>query len=259
MNRALEVHDVAKSFGGNRVLDGVSFAVETGRITALIGPNGAGKTTLFNAISGVCPTDRGNISLFGDDLAGRSIEYRGRIGISRTFQLARPFRYLTVRDHLLLSASQEDDRFLPALLGNTVDATDAQCLRALDRVGLDVDLQMLASELSYGQGKLLAIAMALIHPHRILLFDEPVAGVNPVLREHISHVFDRLRSDGETILLIEHDMAFVMPLCDWIVAMDRGRVIAQGTPEIVRADTAVLAAYLGQSSEHVRESYAGTE
>ncbi len=238
----LSTTDLSVSFGGNRAVDGVSLRVPAGRITALIGPNGAGKTTLFNLLSGTLSADRGTVALDGQDVTRLPAEARARRGISRTFQLARPFRNLTLGEHLRLAADDRDDG-PGALCAAPRPAAAAEETLAL--VGLDRPLTTPAADLSYGQSKLLALAMALLHPHAILLLDEPVAGVNPALREAVAALLRTLRDRGETMLVIEHDMDFVMPLADQVVVLDQGRVLAAGAPDAVRADPAVLAAYLG--------------
>jgi ABC-type branched-subunit amino acid transport system ATPase component len=216
-------------------------------ITGIIGPNGAGKTTLFNLLSGTTKPDAGRILLNARDITALPAESRARLGMSRTFQLSRPFRNLTVRDHLLLSRRGDDDLFWKSFIrGSREDGEDAGLRRSLELVGLDVPFQAQAADLSYGQSKLLGIAMALTHPHRLLLLDEPVAGVNPVIRERIAALLRNLRAQGETMLVIEHDMQFVMQLADQVVVMDRGRVIAEGSPEAAQKDPDVLAAYLGE-------------
>lgn len=228
-------------------MERVSFTVPAGQITALIGPNGAGKTTLFNLLSGTQVPDVGHIHLREEEITKTSVDERARLGISRTFQLARPFRNLTVFDHLALAQSQGDD----SLWSGWVKAPNEQKLwqqseNVLKEVGLDVPLYAFAADLSYGQSKLLAIAMALVHPHELLLLDEPVAGVNPVLRERMAVLLSQLRSQGETILIIEHDMGFVMPLADQVVVLERGKVVAIGTPQEIQKDEEVLRAYLGE-------------
>lgn len=224
------IRHLSKYFDGVLAVDDISFDISQGTITALIGPNGAGKTTVFNLLSGTIEADHGKIALAEIDLTRCSVEARARRGFSRTFQLSRPFRNLTVCDHLLLARKSQSEEDMRA---------------SLERVGLTISLDAKAADLSYGQNKLLGIAMALAHPHTILLFDEPVAGVNPVIRDEIASLLQRLRAAGETILLIEHDMAFVMALADRVIVMDRGRIIAEGNPEDVKKDPAVLGAYLG--------------
>ncbi len=243
----LTATNLSKRFGGVHAVENVSFEILEGQITALIGPNGAGKTTLFNLLSGTVSVDEGNISLRGKDITHAPVETCARLGLSRTFQLARPFRNLTVFDHLALASTSDDDRLWSGWIRARARQADFKgYTTVLKRVGLEVSLQTSAADLSYGQSKLLAIAMALIHPHIMLLLDEPVAGVNPVLRERIAELLHELRQDGETVLLIEHDMGFVMPLADHMIVMDRGKIIAKGTPKEMQKDAAVLQAYLGE-------------
>jgi ABC-type branched-subunit amino acid transport system ATPase component len=235
-----------KSFGGVQAVNNASFRAKTGLITALIGPNGAGKTTLFNLISGTMNADQGLLEFNGRDIANLSCEHRARLGMSRTFQLARPFRNLTIREHMLLAMDDKDDVFWRSIFAHDSLEADDRITKLLKRIGLDIDLDTPADSLSYGQGKLLGIAIALIHPHRILLMDEPVAGVNPVLREQISNLLLELRQRSETILIIEHDMEFVMSIADHVIVLDRGAVIAEGKPEEIQKNPAVLNAYLGE-------------
>ncbi len=229
----LKAHNLSKHFGGVTAVDGVSFELRAGEVTALIGPNGAGKTTLFNLLSGTTVFDRGTLSFNQRDITHASPEARARAGISRTFQLARPFRNLTVGDHMRLA--------MDGGVGSTGDPGSW-----LERVGLaSLPLSLSALDLSYGQSKLLGLAMALAHPHDLLLLDEPAAGVNPVIRAQLSELLRSLRTAGMTTLIIEHDMGFVMPLADRVLVMDRGRLIADGSPESIQRDEAVLSAYLG--------------
>lgn len=243
----LTVNKLRKSFGGLHAVDDVSFKIARGKITALIGPNGAGKTTLFNLISGTMKTDGGSIMLDADDITALSIEERSRRGLARSFQLSRPFRNLTVEDHLLLALERDDDLFWRNIFFKRETKTEKHkhLREVLDRVSLDAPLNKPAADLSYGQSKLLGIAMAMIHPHQLMLLDEPVAGVNPVVRETISHVLRKLREQGETVFVIEHDMEFIMPLADEVIVLDHGRMIAHGTPKEIQQDPDALHAYLG--------------
>ncbi len=243
MTPLLSVKHLSRAFGGVAAVADVSFDIPRGSLVALIGPNGAGKTTVLNLLNGTITADDGSIKLENQQIFSASIETRARLGISRTFQLSRAFRNLTVRDHLLLASSDQDDAILSGW--KTPRISEDELEAALRRVFLDVPLETPARALSYGQGKLLQIAMALLRPHRLLLCDEPVAGVNPVLRDALIELFQRLRTEGETMLLVEHDLGFVRALADQVIAMENGRIIANGTPQEVFANEHVIAAYVG--------------
>ncbi|TAL20136.1 ABC transporter ATP-binding protein [Patescibacteria group bacterium] len=242
----LQALNLKKYFGGVAAVDGATLLAAKGKITALIGPNGAGKTTFFNLLSGTLLPDAGELLLAGETITRLPSEERARRGLSRTFQLSRQFKNLTVGDHLHLAREQDDDKFWKSLWVRRQTSGEAELRAILSKVGLELALKTYAAELSYGQAKLLGLAMALLHPHKILLLDEPVAGVNPVIREKIAELLRALRSEGETVLLIEHDIRFVMPLADNVVVMDRGRAIAAGSPAEIQRDPAVLGAYLGE-------------
>lgn len=239
----LRVQDVHKRFGGVHALTGASLQVKKNTITALIGPNGSGKTTLFNCISKLVKQDSGSLHLQETNLSHAQAHEVAR-RVSRTFQDPRLFRHLTIQDHLAIASSTRDEQLLRALTKKSFNKQTAQ--QALKQVGLDKPLTTRASELSYGQRKLLDLAVAIQKPHEILLLDEPVAGVNPRLREQIKDVLKQLREQKETILVIEHDMNFVMDVADTIHVLAQGRVIATGTPQEIRDDPAVLEAYLGE-------------
>ena len=242
----LEIHSLQKSFGGVHAVRGATFAVEAHKITALIGPNGAGKTTVFNLINGFFAPDAGRITFREEDITSLSLDARSRRGMSRTFQFARSFRNMTVRENLLLSARTYDDRFWEMLLRPQADAQFDQRIReVLAFVGLRKDTAARITDLSYGEQKLFDLARAILNPHTLLLLDEPVAGVNPVIRKELGDILRRLKSEGETILLIEHDMDFVRTVADHMIVLDQGSVLAEGTPSVVLHDQRVLDAYLG--------------
>jgi len=244
----LTVSNVSKRFGGIHALSDCSLTVKKGTITALIGPNGSGKSTLFHVISQLEDEDKGTITVRGHDVS----KYRpsnahlvARHGISRTFQDVRLFQNLTIRDHLLISLSTKDESLWRNVLWKREMTDDVTVKKWLSIVGLDKPLETLASDLSYGQRKLLDLAIAIAKPHVLLMLDEPVAGVNPRLRAEIKNIIRKRVKDGDTILVIEHDMNFVMDLADYVYVLDAGKVIAHGPPKQVQENKKVLAAYLG--------------
>ncbi|MBI5369892.1 ABC transporter ATP-binding protein [Candidatus Uhrbacteria bacterium] len=243
----LSVKNLTKHFGGVQAVDGCHFEIDSGKITALIGPNGAGKTTVFNLISGFFPVDSGEIFFKNINLTHQNIWRRSRAGISRTFQTSRLFRNLSIEDNLLIALREDDDQFLKMFL-RTIKADPQEHSRIQEMmtfVGLDKDPHTIVTDLSYGQQKLFDLARALLNPHDLLMLDEPVAGVNPVLRDQFKKTLCALREKGETVLLIEHDMDFVRRVADKVIVMNQGRVLTQGLPHEVLSDARVLEAYLG--------------
>lgn len=241
----LRVHELTKHFGGVKAVSNCTFSVQPKTITALIGPNGAGKTTVFNLISGLFSPDHGKVYIGGHEVSGEATHIRAK-GLARTFQAVRLFKNLSIEENLLLAFQEKDQNFWHSVLfPGEKDTHQNRLQEVLDLVGLDKPMSTLAADLSYGQTKLLEIARALLKPHQVLLLDEPVAGVNPVLRERLKDVLRKLRDKGETILLVEHDMDFVMTLADWVIVMDIGTVLTEGKPEDVRKNKEVLEAYLG--------------
>ena len=240
----LSLRGVSKHFGGIRALDSCSMDVNAGSITAIIGPNGSGKSTLFSVISGLETAHRGTIFFCVHDITGLAPFEIARLGISRTFQDVRLFRNLTIRDHLQIALSSTDEQLLSSMLYAS-SAHDDQLRQILGAVRLEKSLDTVATDLSYGQRKLLDLAVAIAKPHSFLMLDEPVAGVNPHLRQTITSVLRTLSKKGETILLIEHDMNFVMDLADTLFVMDEGKVIAHGPPTAIQRNKKVLAVYLG--------------
>lgn len=243
----LRISNLTKSFGGVKAVDRCSFDVAPKMITALIGPNGAGKTTVFNLVSGFLEADEGTVGFGTCDLTKLPAWQRSRAGISRTFQLSRLFRNLSVEDNLLLALRTDDDQFLRMLWrGSRGDEAEKKKIKGvMDFVGLDKEPTTPVTELSYGQQKLFDLARALINPHELLMLDEPVAGINPVLREKFKGLLRDLKTKGETVLLIEHDMDFVRAVADHVIVMDQGSVLAFGAPAMVLKDAQVLEAYLG--------------
>ena len=241
----LKVSGVCKFFGGVKALDRCSFGVEKGRITAIIGPNGSGKSTVFNVISRLLKEDRGWIFFRGKDCGNLKSFEVARLGISRTFQDVRLFDNLTIRQHLEIALSDSDESLARGIFRRE-DDREKQALEILNLVQLQKPLTAYASDLSYGQRKLLDLATAIARPHQMLLLDEPVEGVNPGLREGIKQVLRNLNESSETVLLIEHDMNFVMDVADRVIVMAGGRVMAEGKPEEIRNDKKVLETYLGE-------------
>ncbi len=241
----LHVNNIKKSFGGVEAIKGSDFVIEKNKTTALIGPNGAGKTTLFNIICGLVKPDHGDIIFENKNLNNLRPDERINLGISRTFQQVRLFKYLTILDHLRMIEDNEDTKIFKNIFSkNKVDKEKYQ--KVLDEFGIKRSVEALASELSYGQGKLLDIVMALKKKHSLLMLDEPVAGVNSVIQNQIEDLLLSLKEKGETILLIDHDMEFVMRLADHVVVLDAGVVLTQGEPDEVLQDKRVLEAYLGE-------------
>ncbi|MDP6294313.1 MAG: ABC transporter ATP-binding protein [Candidatus Woesearchaeota archaeon] len=226
----LQAKNMSKSFGGVHAVSNCSIKIPKGKITALIGPNGAGKTTLFNMISGTLPSDAGKVSFNGEDITTLKVHERARKGISRTFQMTRTFKNMTVRDNLKLAQETTDDKLKIAL----------------SKVRLQGFLDHIAGELSYGQGRLLELARSMLLPHTFLMLDEPTAGVNPQIRQEMKKILTDLRKEGKTVLFIEHDMDFVMSISDHVIVLNEGKLLMEGTPKQVRSNPKVLEAYLGK-------------
>lgn len=226
----LEVEEVSKRFGGVLALDGCSLQVPEGAVMGLIGPNGSGKTTLFDLVSGFGRPDRGRVAFRSRQIAGLRPDRISRLGIGRTFQLARTFPRLTVLQNLLVASAR----------GSASRAAELLELLDLSRLA-----HQPAGRLSFGQRKLLELGAVIMARPSLVLMDEPAGGVNPVLLETIEARIRDLKAEGVTFLIVEHNMGFVMGLCDSVVVLDHGRRIAHGTPAEVSADPAVLDAYLG--------------
>jgi branched-chain amino acid transport system ATP-binding protein len=247
----LVARHVRKSFGGLVAVDVDSFEVPQRAIVALIGPNGAGKTTLFNVLTGFERADGGSWTLHGRDLTGRPAYRIARAGMVRTFQVPKALARMTVLDNMKLAAAQQrGERFVEALFRPLWRPRDREiegrALELLDWVGLVANRAEFAGTLSGGQRKLLELARALMTKPRFLLLDEPMAGINPTLGRRLLDHMQRLRAEeGVTFLFVEHDMEVVMNHSDRVVVMAEGRVIADGEPHEVRADKAVIDAYLG--------------
>jgi len=255
----LEVSNAAKSFDGVHAVAGASFAVARGSITALIGPNGAGKTTMFDLLSGFAKPDFGTILLDGREIGGLAPHRVARLGLVRTFQLTRVLAGMSVLDNMLLAASRHPGEHLPLLLARPGRARRAEdearhlAEGLLETFGLQTKAEDYAGSLSGGQRKLLEIARALMTSPSLVLLDEPMAGVNPTLgRSILDYIAALQKAHGTTFLFVEHDMDVVMRSADKVVVMAQGRVISIGSPADIRADPAVVAAYLGSSAREHR-------
>lgn len=241
MTTLLAVSGVTKRFGGLRALSECSFDVEKGSVTGLIGPNGSGKTTMFNVLTGYERADSGRIRFDGHDITGLSAGRVGALGLGRTFQLTRVFGRLNLIDNLRVG-SRGVPRSRRAEL-----YSDERCHELLDFVGLTHLADEQAGSLSYGQRKLVELAMVLAQEPSVILLDEPAGGINPTLIGQMAERITQLNKQGVTFLLVEHNMEFVMGICDVVAVMERGSVIAVGEPEVIRSDPRVLDAYLGGS------------
>ena len=248
MTAALAVEEAVLAFGGVRALDGATLEVEPESITGLIGPNGAGKSTLFNCVSGFLRPQSGRMLLDGRRIDRRSAYRIARAGLVRTFQTPRVLARMTVLENLLLAVPRHPGERLGRALAGRSREREARARggELLELVQLDGHASALAGTLSGGQRKLLDLVRALMAEPRILLLDEPIAGVSPALRvELLAHILGLRERERITLLIAEHDLDFVMRACDRVIVMNDGRVIAQGTPEEVRRDAKVVDAYLG--------------
>lgn len=251
MSSILEIRELSKRFGGLQVVDRCSFDVADGSITGLIGPNGAGKSTLFGLLSGFNKPDAGEIRLNGRRIDGLPPYEVARRGLRRTFQIPRELKEMSVLENLMLvPENQFGDRILSIFTsGERVrreeHAHETAARKVLETVGLADKAETSAWQLSGGQKKLLELARSLMSHPRIMLLDEPTAGVNPTLIRHLMKVMEIVRESGITLLIIEHNMNVVMELCERVIVLDRGRVIASGKPSEIQQNQNVLDAYLG--------------
>ncbi|MFC4448615.1 ABC transporter ATP-binding protein [Halorussus aquaticus] len=250
-NVVLRVDDLQKSFGGLVATDHATFEVERGTITGLIGPNGAGKSTIFNLISGFYEPDAGRVEVNGTDVTGAEPYEVADHGLIRTFQTPRKLEGMTVREAMLVGPrKQPGESFVklftsPGEVAESESRNLADAQRILEEFEIDHLATQPATDLSGGQMKLVELARAMLAEPEVLLLDEPVAGVNPTLRNKLAEQVRRLNEQGTTFLLIEHDMEFVMNLADPVVVLDRGSVLMEGTPDEVQSDDRVVEAYLG--------------
>jgi branched-chain amino acid transport system ATP-binding protein len=243
---ALTLTDVAVAFGALRAVDGVSLAVPKGQRRAIIGPNGAGKTTLFNAITGVIPPTGGRIVLDGRDITRLPPHRRARLGVSRTFQITNLFPTLSVADNMVLAARGLSVRKFSILGNSDTDATEAKAIgAALDAARLADRAGVTVAALSYGEQRQLEIALALVTAPRMLLLDEPAAGLSPAERTIVADIIRALPRDL-TLVLIEHDMDLALGLVDHVTCLHEGRVLVEAPPDGIRSSAIVQEIYLGK-------------
>ena len=250
----LEVKDLSMRFGGLLAVDGVGFDVTPKEVFAIIGPNGAGKTTVFNCISGFYRPSGGQIALQGHSITGNSSHQVANHGVVRTFQNVRLFKAMTVLENLLVAQHRQSRAPMLAGLFNTASYRRSeaqkieQALHWLDVMGLREFVNREAGNLAYGHQRRLEIARCMITKPRLLMLDEPAAGLNPQEKKDLQGLIDQLRQQyGVTVLLIEHDMGLVMGVSERILVMEYGKPIALGTPEAIRSDERVIKAYLGEA------------
>jgi branched-chain amino acid transport system ATP-binding protein len=255
MSALLEISDLRKAYAGVHALDGVSFAVEAGSVTGLIGPNGSGKSTAIDCISGFEKRDGGRIVLAGLDISGQPAHHIARAGLMRTFQTVRVYERLSLRDNLAIATQQFDratwvDEFLRTRrYREAVDAAEARARQLVELIGLSRYYDVETGILSYGQKKLVALAAALMPHPKIVVLDEPVAGVNPSRIREIEVALGELNRAGETFLIVEHNVEFITNLCHRVIVLDQGRKLAEGTALEIHSDPRVLEAYLGMTPE----------
>ncbi len=241
----LEVNNVSKFFGGVKANEDISLTVEQGSIVGLIGPNGSGKTTLFNSIVGTHPIDKGSIKFYGKEVSELPVPVVAKLGLLRTFQQTRIYGKLNCIENMLISNKSQEKGFLSVFSKIPTELTD-KSENLLNFVGLYQKRKLRAGDLSFGQQKLLELAMGLMNEPKMLLLDEPTAGINPTL---INGIIDRLikvnNEFGITLLVIEHNMRVIMQLAQKIFCLAHGQMLAEGTPEQIKNDKRVINAYLG--------------
>jgi len=230
----LRIEDVVKKFGEVAALDHCSFAIEQGSITGLIGPNGAGKTTLFNLITGVLRPDTGHVYFKGEDITGKKPHEIARKGVGRTYQIIRVFPKMTLLENLIVVGKGKESRVIE------------RAMELLDLVKLTDKKDDYASDLSFGQQKLLSLAQVLILDAELILLDEPAAGINPTLQNELMTLIHELNRQGKTFMIVEHDMNVIMGHCGHAIALNYGQMIAEGTCKEIQDNECLLEHYFGR-------------
>ena len=254
----LILNDVVKTFGANRAVDGITVQIQRGTITGLIGPNGAGKTTLFNVLAGAMSLTSGTVTLNGRPIGGLRADQVFNAGLGRTFQIPKPFSEMTVLDNVMLAVhSQTGESFWANWISSSRVAAQERevrdkALHWLDFVGLAKLANDAAKVLSGGQRKLLELARVMVSEPKIVLLDEPGAGVNPALLDMIVDRIGELHQQGTTFLIIEHNMDLVASLCNPVMVMAQGKLLASGTASEVLSDPRVIEAYLGDVTDEAQ-------
>jgi len=241
----LEVREVRKTFGGVVANSNITLTVPRGKIVGLIGPNGSGKTTLFNSIVGFHPVDRGSIKFEGTEISRMRVPQIARLGLLRTFQQTRIYGKMTCLQNMRISTRQTHDAWR-VMFNRMLADDDERAERLLEFVGLYAKRHLRAGDLSFGQQKLLEFAMALMSEPKMLLLDEPTAGINPTLVNGLIERLQRVNAElGVTLLVIEHNMRVIMNLAEHIYCLAHGELLAAGPPQAIKNDTRVIDAYLG--------------
>ncbi|RYE70744.1 MAG: ABC transporter ATP-binding protein, partial [Hyphomicrobiales bacterium] len=249
-------HGIKRQFGGLTAVDVEHVEIQRGKITALIGPNGAGKTTFFNLLTGFDRPNEGDWSFNGQSLAKVPAYRVARMGMVRTFQLTKALGGMTVLENMLLGAKgQKGENILTSLIrplwSKEEESIENRAIRLLEKFKLDTKKDDYASSLSGGQKKLLEMARALMSEPELVMLDEPMAGVNPALKQSLLGHVKSLRDEGRSVLFVEHDMDMVRDISDWVIVMAQGKVIAEGPPDTIMGDQRVIDAYLGAHHDTV--------